>query len=69
MIGHKGHIADYHGMLRPPDHGLDVMDHLIHGYRDSGFIAQHYHTQAVANQDQGHPSLVYNLSEGIIIGG
>ncbi len=58
-VGHEGHITHYHGPFRPPDNCLGVVYHLLHGYRDGGFIAQHYHTQTISYQDEGNPRFIY----------
>ena len=49
VVGHEGHIADYHRLLGAPDHRFGVVEHLIHGHRYGRFVAEDDHAQAIAD--------------------
>ena len=51
VVGHEGHIADDHRLFGAADHRLGVVEHLLHGYRYGGFVAEDDHAQAIAHQN------------------
>ena len=61
VVGHKGHITNYHCLLGTSNHRFGVMQHLCHGYRYRRFIAQDYHAQAISDQNQRYTHLVNYL--------
>ena len=68
VVGAEGHVADDEGVGSALDHGLDVVDHVIHGHGDGGVIAQHDHAQGVAHQDDLDIALVHDGGGGVVIG-
>lgn len=69
VVGHKGHVADYKGVLGPANNRFCVVDHFIHRHWDGGFVAQHNHAQAVAHKENGDARLIGKLRYGVIVGG
>ena len=64
LVGHERHVADQIGALRPAPHGLAVVDHLVHGHRHGGVVAEHHHAERVADEDRVHPRPVRGQRAG-----
>ena len=69
VVGAEGHVADDEGVGSALDHGLDVVDHVVHGHGDGGVIAQHDHAQGVAHQDHVDTGTLLILGRQVIITG
>ncbi len=69
VVGHKGHIPNNQGKSSAPDHCFRMVDHLIHGHRNRGFVAEHDHSQRVPNQNHVNPRAVHQKGGWIVVGG
>ena len=68
LVGHKGHVANQQGVLRPASHSFAVVQHILHGDRQGVGVAQDHHAERIAYQDGIDAGLVDRQSGGIIIG-
>ena len=69
VVAQKGQVSDHMGALGASDDGLYVMDHLVHGHRHCGIVAQHHLAQAVSYQDQRDACLLDKLGGCVVVRG
>ena len=68
LVGEERQVADEIRVLRPAPHGFAVVDHLVHGDRHRGIVAQHDHAQRITDQDRIQPRPVRGQRAGIVVG-
>ena len=69
LVGHVGHVADHEGGGCAAADGLRVADHVVHGDRQGGVVAEHGHAQAVADQDHLDAGLLLQIGGGVVVAG
>src|SRR5437867_2830161 len=69
LVTHERHIGHDMSTSRAADHRLNVVQHLIHRYRDRGVVAENHHTQTVADQDQRDTGRLHEPRGGVVVGG
>src|SRR3990172_4753093 len=69
LVRHERHVPDQHRRVRTACYCLAVVQHVLHGYRERGFIAQYNHTQGVTHQDGIQASPIDGLSRGVVVRG
>lgn len=66
LISQEGQVGHQKGPFYPAAHRPGVMEHLFQRQGQGAGIPQVGHGQAVAHQDQVDPSLIQNLSGGVV---
>ena len=69
LVASERHVGDQHGAAGPALDCPDGREHLLHRYRQGGFVAQRGIREAVADKDQVHPRLLENRGAQAVEGG
>ena len=69
MVRHKRHITHDHRMFGAADNSFRMVNHHIHCYGQSVFVAQDDHAQTIADQDDGDIAFIDDFRRGIIVSG
>ncbi len=69
VIGTEGHVGHQKRVAHGAAHGAGVVQHLIHGDRQSAVIAEHHLGERVSDQDQVHAGFIGKAGGGVIVGG
>jgi len=67
-VRHERHVGADVSATNAPGHGAGVIDHVIECHGNRAFVTLHHHAQRIAHQHHVHASVVYQPSEGGVIG-
>src|SRR5216684_1263862 len=68
-MAHERDVAHEQRLMRPTCDGFGVVEHLVHSDRQSGWVAEHDHAQAVADEKDGDAGLVEDLRAQVVVRG
>ena len=69
LIAHERHVDNDERIFRATGNSGAMVNHVLHGYRNGVFVAEHHIAQRVANQNAVDARLVFELRRRIIVCG
>ena len=68
VVAHERHVTHDQRPFAAADHGLDVMDHVLHVHCDRAIESHHHHAQRIAHQNDIHTGLICQQTERVVVG-